>query len=91
MDSIDNEILKMFSTLSESEKNDFIELVKNMSAMTKEQFAIFNELIEKTLKTVQESRLNKNHASFMRYAAKAVKDGATLTELLQEWEGSCRA
>ena len=86
MKTIDAEIIKQFGKLTESEKKDVIALIKNMAAMTKEQRAMFCELAEKTIKTIPEGKLNRTHSFFMRYAAEAIREGATLPELLEEWQ-----
>ena len=94
MNTIDFLILKEFSKLTEAEKKSIIDLTKTMAAMTDEKTAAFKELSEKTILAIPPKDRNGAHSWFVNYAAEAIQEGATLSELLAEWqegraEGHC--
>lgn len=94
MNTIDYLILKEFSGLNEADKKSIIELTETMAAMTDEQAAAFKELTEKTILAIPPEDRNGAHNWFVNYAAEAIQEGATLPELLAEWqegrqEGHC--
>ena len=94
MNTIDFLILKEFSELTAAEKKNIINLTKTMAAMTDEQTAAFKELTEKTILSIPPKDRNGAHCWFVNYAAEAIQEGATLPELLAEWqkgraEGHC--
>ena len=94
MNTIDFLILKEFSELTEAGKKSIIDLTKTLSDMTDEQAAAFKELTEKTILAIPPEDRNGAHNRFVNYAAEAIQEGATLLELLAEWqegrqEGHC--
>lgn len=86
MNAIDFLILREFGGLTEAEKKNVIDLTKTMAAMTDEQAADFHELIEKTILAIPTKDRNRAHSYFVNYAAEAIQEGATLPELLAEWQ-----
>ncbi len=80
------EFFKEFCKLQGADKTEVIDTMKTLVAMTSEQHTIFNELMKKTIKTIPETKLNRAHASFITYATAAIREGATMPELLEDWQ-----
>lgn len=78
-------IFKEFGKLDDSEKREVIAFMQNLATMNPEQKKTFHELMEKTVNTIPENELNKDHSFYMRYAAECVLEGVTGEELLKEW------
>lgn len=89
MKNVDTGNIKNFCELAgklqESDKKEVMDVIQTLAAMTKEQHRIYDALMEKTILTIPEDDMNRGHSEFISYAAEAVRNGATLEELLEKW------